>query len=49
MCKSKTTIEDPVETTNIGLLNVSDNNQAYVGLGEIISGIMLLILCWVII
>ena len=48
MCKSQTTIEDPNETTNVGLVNVSDNNKTFVGIGEILSGITVVILLWLI-
>ena len=49
MCKSQTTVKDPVETTNVGLLNVSETSETLVGLGEILSGIILVILLWLIV
>ena len=46
MCKSKTTVNDPVdvETTNVGFLNVSETSESLVGLGEILSTIILILL-----
>jgi len=43
MCKSKTTVNDPVdmETTNVGFLNVSETSES---LGEILSTIILVLL-----
>ena len=45
MCKSKTTVNDPVdvETTNVGFLNVSETSESLVGLGEILSTIILVL------
>ena len=48
MCKSETTVKDPNETMNVGLLNVSDNSKTFVGLGEVLSWIKLVILLWLI-
>ena len=48
MCKSETTVKDPNKTTNVGLVNVSDNSKTFVGIGEILSGITLVILLWLI-
>ena len=46
MCNSKTTVNDPVEveTTNVGFLNVSETSESLVGLGEILSTIILVLL-----
>ena len=51
MCKFKTTITDPVdvETTNIGFLNISETSGTLVGLGEILFGINLVKLLWLIV
>ena len=45
MCKSKTTVNDPVEveTTNVGFLNVSETSQSLIGIGQIISTIILVL------
>ena len=44
MRQSQTTVKDPNETTNVGLINVSDNNKTLMGIGEILSGITVVIL-----
>ena len=33
---------------NVGLINVSDNNKTLLGIGEILSGITVVILLWII-
>ena len=47
MCKSKATVKDEpsveVETTNVGFLNVSETSSSMIGLGEIISTIILVL------
>ena len=48
MGQSQTTVKDPNETMNVGLINVSDNNKTFLGIREIISGITVLILLWLI-
>ena len=47
MCKSNATVKDEpsveVETTNVGFLNVSETSSSMIGLGEIISTIILVL------
>ena len=47
MYKSKATVKDEpsvkVETTNVGFLNVSETSSSMIGIGEIISTIILVL------
>ena len=47
--QTKTTVNDPVdvETTNVSLLNTSKTSATLVGIGEILSAIILAILLWI--
>ena len=51
MCKPKVEKlvdnHEDVETTNFGLLNVSERSGTLVGIGEILSAIILAILLWI--
>ena len=48
MCNSQTANEELNETTNVGLVNVSENNKSLVGIAEILMGIILAILLWLV-
>ena len=47
MCKSKATVKDEpsveVETTNVGFLNVSETSSSMIGIGKILSTIILVL------
>ena len=53
MCKSKAVVKDEpsveVETTNVGFLNLSETSASTIGIGEIISTIILVMLIGMII
>ena len=49
MGNSETKNEEPNQTnTNVGLVNLSENSKSVVGIAEILMGIILMILLWLV-